>query len=94
MGTILVSFSTQNEYSHATGYSSYSRVQCQAYMQQQQQQQTQSQVPPSSNPVTIAAPSQLYAQTGNKSQASSASATNPNSSTGVPPVSNRPNWMV
>lgn len=90
MGTILVSFRSQKEYSHTTGYSSNSRVQYQAYMQQQQQ--TQSQVPPSSNPVTIAAPSQLYAQTGGKSQA--ASATNPNSSTGVPPVSNRPNWMV
>lgn len=90
MGTILVIFRTQQEYSHAIEYSSNFRVQCQAYMQQQQQ--TQPQAPSSSNPVTIAAPSQLYAQTGNKSQTSAAA--NSNSSTGVPPVSNRPNWMV
>lgn len=65
-------------------------MQYQAYMQQQQQQ-PQPQAPTSSNPVTIAAPSQLYSQTGGKSQASTS---NPNSSAGGPSVSNRPAWMT
>lgn len=66
-------------------------MQYQAYMQQQQQQ---SQTTSSTNPATIAAPSQLYSQNaGKQSQTSLNSTSNTNASSGAPPISNWQTWF-